>query len=278
MIPFTEARAEDEVGEKAKTLAYLLKSGFPVPGGFMIPAHAFESVIQRDQDPNRWVLPALLRQEIEAAYNRYVKPPVAVRSSCSTEDLESASFAGQFETIINVTFVNLMEAIMRCLLSVYQGHAQSYLVNRFPAGGQAPAMSIIVQDFVNADVAGVVFSKNPLTGNEDEMIVNSSFGLGEAVVSGLVTPDVFILSKPERAILRRQLGDKACKTIPDRDGTRIVETGPEEKSMTSLSDEQLYELRNMTMAVESLLGRPVDLEFAYRQGKLYILQARKITV
>ncbi|WP_231571475.1 PEP/pyruvate-binding domain-containing protein [Gordoniibacillus kamchatkensis] len=277
MIPFTDARTEDEIGGKAKNLALLFQSRFPVPKGFVIPAQTFEHAVQSDQDPYGWVFPEYMRQEIEAAYKKYVQPPVVVRSSCSIEDLESASFAGQYETILNVHFVNLLESIKRCWLSVYQGHAQSYLTQRGSAGGQAPAMSVIVQEFVHADVAGVAFSKNPITGNDDEIIINANFGLGEAVVSGLVTPDVFALSKQRNAIVARDLGDKDCKTILDRYGTRIAETTSQEQSSFSLNDEQLHELRAMIMGIETLFGYPVDVEFAYRHGKLHILQARNIT-
>lgn len=277
IIPFSEAQDEDAIGGKAKNLVLLLQSQFPVPKGFIITSHAFELVSQKNLDSDEWFFPELMRQEIEEAYKKYVTPPVVVRSSCSTEDLESASFAGQYETILTITPVNLLDSIKRCWLSVYQEHAQSYLSQRFPAGDQAPAMSIIVQELVDADVAGVIFSKNPMTGNEDEVVINSSFGLGEAVVSGIVTPDFYILSKQGSVIFKRELGEKECKIVLDQDGTRIAETTPEEKLSFSLRDEQMHELLKVTMAIETLFGHPVDIEFAYRQGKLYILQARQIT-
>ncbi|MFC5468282.1 PEP/pyruvate-binding domain-containing protein [Cohnella suwonensis] len=277
MIPFSGAQADDAIGGKAQNLALLFQSRFPVPKGFIIAAHAFERVLQSNQDPDSWVFPETLRNEIMAAYQTFVTPPVVVRSSCSAEDMESASFAGQYESILHVTSDNLLESIKRCRLSVNKDHARFYLTHRFLAGGRAPAMSVIVQEFVDADVSGVIFSKNPITGNDDEIVINSSFGLGEAVVSGLVTPDLFILPKQGAAAQRKELGDKEHKTLLGPNGTRLVDTTAEEKSSFSLQNEQLHELKNATLAIEKLFGHPIDLEFAYRQGKLYILQARPIS-
>jgi len=276
VIPFSEIQAGDVVGGKAKNLARLYQSHFPVPKGFVITTDAFELIIQGNQNSNLWVFPALLRQEIEAAYKAYVQPPVAVRSSCSAEDLGQSSFAGQYESILNVTSLNLLESIKRCLLSVYEGHTQSYLTQRFSAV-ETPAMSVIVQELVDADIAGVVFSKNPITGSEDKIVINASFGLGEAIVSGLVTPDFYVLPKQGPTFITRELGEKECKTVLDQHGTRLTETTAEEKSSFSLRDEQLHELKEVAMAIETLFGHPVDLEFAYRRGKLHILQARPIT-
>lgn len=278
VIPLQETKDKDAIGVKAYNLSLLFRSRFPVPGGFVIAAEAFDLDTHGKQDPDSWEFPASLRQEIEEAYRTYVHPPVAVRSSCSAEDLRSASFAGQYDSILNVTSANLLESIKRCRLSVYKDHAQSYLGERLTASVRTPAMSIIVQELVEADVSGVVFSQNPVTGNEDEMIVNASFGMGEAVVSGCVTPDFFVISKQEPSSVMKELGDKTCKTVLESFGTRLIETTADEKSSFCLRDEQLYELKNMVLAVQDLLGHPVDVEFAYRQGKLYLLQARPITI
>lgn len=277
VISFSEMRAEDAIGSKAKNLGLLFQSQFPVPPGFIVTASALKLVMQGDQDPDSWHFPESLRQEIEASYRKYVAAPAVVRSSCSVEDTESASFAGQYESIVHVTSVHLLESIMRCLRSVDRDHARSYLTQRFAAGESAPAMSVIVQELIDADAAGVVFSKNPITGNEDEIVINASFGLGEAVVSGLVTPDLFIVPKQGAAMLAMELGEKECKTVLGHNGTSLVETTAEERSSFSLREEQLHELKNKTLAIETLLGHPVDVEFAYRQGNLYILQARRIT-
>jgi pyruvate,water dikinase len=277
VILFSDTKAEDAVGTKAKNIALLLQAGFPVPNGFIITAEAFKLANRGEWDPDPFVFPEPLRREIEEAFRQYVAPPAVVRSSCSAEDLESASFAGQYESILNVTSSDLLEAIKRCSLSVYKDRAQTYMTQRLNAADEEPAMSVIVQELIDAEAAGVIFSRNPITGNEDEIIINSNFGLGETVVTGLATPDFFILSKRGNTVLRKELGEKVCKAVLDRMGTRIIETTLQEQSSYSLQDEQLHELRGMTVAIETLLGHPVDLEFAYRQGKLYILQARRIT-
>lgn len=276
VIPFSEIQDQDAAGGKARTLALLLQADFPVPPGFIITAEAFEPAMQGNEDPESWVFPESLRQEIETAYATYVAPPVVVRSSCSLEDMKSASYAGLYESVLPVTSDNLLDSIKRCWLSVYKDHARAYQ-RKFSKPDEAPAMSIIVQELVDADAAGVVFSQNPISGSEDEIVINASFGLGEAVVSGLVTPDLFILAKQDTTVLTRELGEKECKTVLDGDGTHLVETTAEQKSSFSLTVGQLQELKSITLAIETLLGCAVDLEFAYRQGTLYIVQARPIT-
>ncbi|RKN81973.1 PEP/pyruvate-binding domain-containing protein [Paenibacillus ginsengarvi] len=277
IISLSDASAEDAVGSKAYTLALLLQSHFPVPKGFVIAAQAFQRAVQHDPDPALRMFPEALCHAIMEAYRTFVTPPVVVRSSCSAEDSKSASFAGQYETILHVTEDNLLESIQRCWLSCNQDHVRTYMAQRYSAGRQTAALSVIVQELIDADGAGVLFSKNPVTGNEDEVVINSSFGLGEAVASGLVTPDFHILSKRRKEIVARELGDKTSKVILGGSGTRVVETTPAEQTDYSLRDEQLHELLGMAIAIETCLGYPVDIEFAYRSGQLYILQARRIS-
>lgn len=278
LIPFSEVQENDDIGAKAKNLGLLFQSHFPVPQGFVVAADALALAVQDAQCPDCRDFPPSLRQEIEEAYIHYIIPPAVVRSSCTAEDLSSASFAGQYRTILNVTSANLLESIRQCRLSTHKDHARSYLEHRFSADVRAPAMSVIVQEFVDADVSGVVFGQNPITGSQDEVLINSSFGLGDAVVSGYVTPDFFILAKHAPLTYTKKLGDKTCKTVPYPGGTHLVETTAYEKSSFSLRDEQLVELKNITLAVEERFGHPVDLEFAYRKGNLYLLQVRPITL
>jgi len=277
ILPLSEDLSEAAVGTKAYTLALLLRSHFPVPKGFIIAAQAFQPRIQHDMNSAMWIFSKSLRYEIMGAYLTFVTPPVVVRSSGAVEDSGAASFAGQYETILHATADNLLESVQRCWLSAAREHPLTYMSQRYPAGEQSPAMSVIVQELIAADRAGVIFSKNPMSGNEDEVVINSSFGLGKAVVSGLITPDQYILSKRRKSILSKELGDKTRKWIVDRSGTRGVETALSERTEYSLQDGQLLELLDLTMSVESLLGYSVDLEFAYRNGKLYILQARRIS-
>ena len=273
MITLSEAAAENAVGMKASNLALLIRAGFPVPPGFILTADATDG---DNRSLEQWVSDARFRQEAAAAFEQ-IAPPAVVRSSCAAEDLKEASFAGQYETVLNVTAQNLWESILRCLASKNDRHVQSYLTQRLGAVAREQAISIIVQELIDADAAGVIFSHNPVTGNRDEIMINASFGLGVAVVSGLVTPDLFIVSRQTGAIVQKELGHKDSKVVLDREGTRIVETTRETRERFSIRDEQLNELVRMTIAIETLLGYPVDLEFAYRQGKLYILQARPIT-
>ncbi|MDF2962079.1 MAG: PEP/pyruvate binding domain protein [Paenibacillus sp.] len=168
-------------------------------------------------------VPDEVRSEVVAAYEQLQgaekRVAVAVRSSSSAEDLEEASFAGQYETILNVTDLpHLLESLKRCWASLFSARVRGYArqknigvnTNGFPMG-------VLVQQMVQADVSGVIFSMNPVTKNRDEMIINASYGLGEAIVSGLVTPDAYYVGKTDRRV-RKELGLKEMKGYRCRGG------------------------------------------------------------
>ncbi len=259
----------DLVGGKAANLARLAAT-YQVPPGFVVT--------------NPLVNPAALL----AAYHELgarlgeAEPSVAVRSSAVDEDGADASFAGQHETYLNVTGAEAVAAaIARCWRSAHAERALDYR-RRNGLSTQQIRLAVLVQALVPADVAGVVFSANPINRRRNEAVVTASWGLGESVVGGTVTPDTFVvktdrtLRQTER-ILSRQIADKQWMTIATPDGTQEVKVPSMLRALPSLSDEETLAMAQLALDLQATMGYPVDIECAYAGGKLYLLQCRPIT-
>lgn len=289
-LSFEEATdREKRIGGKAMNLVKMKKHDLPVPDGFIVTIESLfhslrESGLSTDdardmeEKMKSLVLPEALANELKVAFEKLMKvyPAVAVRSSASSEDLEDASFAGQYESYLNVTsFEDLLDKIKDCWRSMFAPQVRHYAKNmNMPEVDWS--MGVVVQGLVHSDVSGVVFSANPLTESTNEMVINASFGLGEAVVSGIVTPDLFIVNKDSLEI-KKELGLKEIKIIPDGAGTKEIETTEEEQSRFCLSDAQVKQIAEMTKKVEDIYNAPIDLEFGLQGNELFVLQVRPIT-
>jgi pyruvate,water dikinase len=214
-------------------------------------------------------LPEASEEAVLAAY-RQLGGVVAVRSSAAAEDGAANSFAGQAETFLGVEGEQaLLDALARCRSSLGSSRAAAYRAQQGTEGG---AMSVVVQALVEAEVAGVLFTRDPL-GDAGHMLVEASWGLGEAVVSGKVTPDRFRLDHASGRLLSSQVGDKAVQV--SRQGESAVP--PEKRSAPSLTAEQLGELAALGRKVEAYFGGARDIEWAWAGGRFWLLQARPIT-
>ena len=234
----------------------MLRAGLPVPGGFVVTTAAYRAFVaaagltplieaqwqaidpavaasfERASAQIRQAfaaapLPDELAAPILAAYAALgMDTPVAVRSSATAEDLPDASFAGQQDTYLNITGdMALLDAVRRCWGSLWTARAMAYRHRQ----GIAPAevsLAVVVQEMAPADAAGVMFTVNPVTGATDEMVINATWGLGEALVSGRVTPDTIIASKDDGRIMDLALGDKAVMTATVAGGTEEVAVEP----------------------------------------------------
>jgi hypothetical protein len=199
----------------------------------------------------------------------------AVRCSAPDEDSATASFAGLYETELGVSAAGIEEAIRRCFAA-----SLDYRVFEYKAAhGMDPdclSMALIVQLQIDSEVAGVGFSINPLTNDFDESAIDANWGLGESVVSGMVTPDRYVLDKSNGAVIERQLGAKQTSvTLSAATGT--TSGSHLRRTEYCLNDGQLLELNSVICQLETLYGHPVDMEWAYANGELFILQARPIT-
>ncbi|HAL42548.1 MAG TPA: hypothetical protein DCP57_08895, partial [Gammaproteobacteria bacterium] len=207
-------------------------------------------------------------------------PAVAVRSSANAEDLPGLSFAGQQETYLNVRGADeVSDAVKRCWASLWTAQAISYRhQNGIPQ--DSVAMAVVVQVMVPSQVSGILFTANPTTGERSEMIINASFGLGEAVVSGQVTPDTYIMDKASGEVREQIIGPKQQKIVSDAEqGVRLEDVAESDRALSSLSGERLAELLAAAKKIENLFdGLPQDIEWAYgTDGALALLQSRPIT-
>lgn len=283
-----------QVGSKALHLAHIIHEGVTVPDGFILKAAALDRFIKANhlqdhlgkedfaQSIMTSPIPSEVEVEIISSYERlkeqsgYEELAVAVRSSSSAEDLEDASFAGQYDTILNVrNHDQLLAAVKKCWASLFSDHVREYVTKKNISLESFP-MGILIQQMVYADVSGVIFSVNPITKDQDEVIINASYGLGEAIVSGIVTPDTYIVHK-EKKTITKDLGLKEVKVIPMGMETVEVETTAEESESFCLNDDQVLTLESLTVTLEKFYQFPVDVEFAIKKGRPYILQSRPIT-
>ena len=260
------------VGGKAANLSRLARLYHRVPDGFCIPVTVMDQVHPLD-----------LRDEIIASISDLMAchslPDfiAAVRSSAVDEDGATASFAGQHETYLNIVGADeILQAIIRCWESARSERALEYRRQQ-GLSVKHPQLAVLVQQLIASDVSAVVFSANPVTGNRDEVLINASWGLGESIVGGTVTPDTFAVRKSDMQITQRMIADKQLMTISAPKGTHEVEVPHFLRNEASLNDEQVIEMAKLATTLETTMEHPVDIECAYSSGDLYLLQCRPIT-
>lgn len=270
------------VGPKAAHLA-VLASVASVPEGFCLTVEAHRTAAGTS------VVPADLAAAVAEAYGRLVgtgaasapaasATAVAVRSSAVDEDGGGASFAGQHDTFLNVgSLDDVIAAIGRTWGSLHSEGARAYRRRLGVAGVDDASLAVLVQRMVPADAAGVAFSLDPVTGATDRIVVSASWGLGESVVGGTVTPDAWTLDKATLETLEERLGSKERMTIACDGGTREVAVPTFLRSRRSLEPDELRALATTVRDLEAHLGWPVDVEFAVADGRLHVLQCRPVT-
>lgn len=303
-FPGAVRTARTEVGGKAASLIRMAEAGLPVPSGAVLTTTFFAPWFDAIKASTSWTrlteatseewaprcsalqehvqslpltatqhdaLDALLRDL--AVTNDEAR--FAVRSSSPEEDLASASFAGGYETRLGVRPEDLESAVRHCFASSLDVRVLTYK-KEHGLDIWSPRIAVIVQRQIDSDIAGVAFSVNPVTNDYDEAVIDANWGLGTSVVEGRVSPDHFVVDKVERQVVEETRGAKQVAEWLDADaGT--VERKPDRSADRTLTDAQLRELTDVTCRVEELFDAPIDSEWAYAEGKLYVLQARPIT-
>lgn len=305
-----EIRKEDiaAVGGKGASLGEMSAIGLPVPRAFVVTSHAFrrfliESGIEKtlfaglanldvedsgelEKAANRAKelvmkarVPASLKQRVKEAYQQMDggRMVVAVRSSATAEDLPDASFAGQQETFLNIKGEkNLLLAMQKCWASLYGARAIYYRAKQ-GFDHQSVNIAVVVQHLVNAEKAGVMFTSHPVTG-EALSIIEGSWGLGEAVVSGSVSPDKYVFDQRSEKVIDQLIANKRYQIISDGDhGTKTVEVTRDQQDAPLLSDAEVRKLATFGRIAETHYGVPQDIEWAIVGDDLFILQSRPIT-
>jgi phosphohistidine swiveling domain-containing protein len=255
------------VGGKGNSLAAMHDAKLPVPPGFVITTEAYRKL-------HGYALPEIIINEFTAAFDVLGVQRVAVRSSAVAEDAAGSSWAGQFETVLNVTRSELAKAIQTCWDSASGEIVASYARDNH-VSEEDLALGVVVQAMIDSEIAGVAFTKNPVTGNHDEIMIEACFGLGELLVQGLVTPDNFILQrqplKPKSSTHYEQSTYLVC-----RNG-QTVEAAVADPDAAKLNAQQVVTLAKLALKVEDFFGVPQDIEWALKDGKFFLVQSRPIT-
>ncbi|MCL4560973.1 MAG: PEP-utilizing enzyme [Chloroflexi bacterium] len=293
-------------GGKGANLARLVRAGFPVPGGFIINTQAYRTYAEANglekrilaalphelpenpgslleeisSDIREWFasgqMPLPLAAELRSAYAELANAPVAVRSSATAEDLPGMSFAGQQDTYLNVVGESsLLEAVVNCWSSLWTARAIGYRFRNEVPHAEA-ALAVVVQRMVQSRASGVLFTANPLTGLRSETVIDATLGLGEALVSGQVEPDHYVVDPQAGQIVSRALGAKA-RMIQGLAGGGTTVTEQNVQAIQALPDAQILMLSRLGQQAAALFASPQDIEWAWDGETLFLLQSRPIT-
>jgi pyruvate,water dikinase len=310
VVPFSALSSRDlaSVGGKGANLGEMTQAGFPVPGGFCVTTRAFQEFLAGAGDTTRLfsrlsavtpentdevrhvgeVVRSHLRQApmpegvagaIEAAWRGAgTEHAYAVRSSATAEDLPDASFAGQQDTYLNIRGREaLLEKVRECWVSLFTDRAITYRA-RNGFDHRRVLLSVVVQRMVSPESSGILFTADPIDGRRHIVSIDAGFGLGEALVSGLVSADLFKVDKRTGAIVEKRIARKSLAILPlPGGGTRQEALPPERQTAPSLSDEQVGALASLGVRVEAHYRRPQDIEWCLENGRLYVVQSRPIT-
>jgi phosphohistidine swiveling domain-containing protein len=295
------------VGGKGANLGELTKLGVFVPEGFCITVHAYNDFIKNVEDEIYGLvksikineqsdlrlkaqnireillkneIPGIITKEIREAYMQLagnLNSPIAVRSSATAEDMPLTSFAGQHETFLNVVGVEpFLHKVKECWASLWTLRAINYRV-KHGFDHLKVDMCIVVQKMVFPSVSGVMFTYNSVKSSSDEIVIESTFGLGEGLVAGIVMPDIFIIDKHDLKIKEKNIAEKEMMIIPSRNGTAQTQVSKEKRSVPSLTDEKILELTGIGLKIEQHYKTPQDIEWCFSTDRYYILQSRPVT-
>ncbi len=261
VLPLSEANDLADVGGKALALGKLINAGFSIPDGFVI------TTVVQEMNPT-------LEEEVLAAFDALRVKHVAVRSSAAAEDGRNAAWAGQFDTYLNVPRGELIEKIKLCWSSRDSERVRSYALHHQVEVGR---VAIIVQEMVQSEVSGIAFSVNPITQDDQEVVIEAGLGLGEAFVSGQLTPDTYIAGKDANNIIDKRVSTQIKKLVQDDEGNNSWRPVGIEGQHQKLSDDHIKKLASIITKLEANFGYPVDVEWGWADRMFYILQCRPIT-
>lgn len=293
-------------GGKGASLGEMIRAGIPVPPGFVVLSSAFEKFLE-ETDLNIEIdsilhsvnhkeihtienasekihslilgteMPKDIADEIQQSFQKLNANYVAVRSSATAEDSARAAWAGQLESYLNTTKENLLENIKKCWASLFTPRAIFYRFEK-DLHKQKISVAVCVQKMVESKKSGIVFSVHPVTQDRNQLIIEAGFGLGEAIVSGQITPDSYVVEKQPRRIIDKNIQTQSRGLYRAEKGGNEWHDIPKAQGGTQvLSDKEIEELSEIILRIENHYGFPVDIEWAYEKEKFYIVQSRPIT-
>jgi pyruvate,water dikinase len=306
--PFSKIGKKDAAiaGGKGASLGEMTQAGLKVPPGFVILAGAFDRFLEETdltqeleaqlkkvnyKDVNSVdgassriraliasaKMPADLAKDITQEFKKLKSPFVAVRSSATAEDSSAASWAGELETYLNTTDKTLLDNVKKCWSSLFTPRAIFYRHEKKMLKTKV-SVAVVVQKMVDSEISGIAFTVHPVTQDKNQMIIEAGYGLGEAIVSGSVTPDSYVLEKKELSLIDINIAEQERKIVKGASGgIKWVPVLKSVQEKQKLSGKQIIELAKICLAIEKHYKFPCDIEWAQEKGKFYITQSRPIT-
>ena len=296
----------DIAGGKGASLGEMTQAGIPVPPGFVVLTDAFERFLEEThldqqiqaqldtvqhqevesvEDASKAIrslimeaaMPQDIADDIAGSFKTLDAAYVAVRSSATAEDGATASWAGELDSFLNTTGDQLLNNVQRCWASLFTPRAIFYRIEKGFDKGKV-SVAVVVQKMVNSDISGIAFSVHPVTEDPDKMIIEAGYGLGEAIVSGAVTPDNYVVSKQGFSIVDTYLSQQERKIIKlQGGGSEWIEVPTDKQELQKLPHDKIIELAKLVVKIEQHYGFPCDIEWAMENDSLYIVQSRPIT-
>ena len=295
-------------GGKGVSLARMKNSNLPVPAGFHLTTQAYRQFVSENgmqpqilhiletvdeahpktlESASQTIselfaaapIPVDVSEAIKQAYAALsdVSATVAVRSSATAEDLPDASFAGQQETFLNICGEeNLLDAVKKCWASLWTARAIVYRIKN-KIDQSTVALAVVVQEMIDAETSGILFTANPINSQRDEVVINAGWGLGEAIVGGLVSPDTIVADKVTGKVKSYEVAEKTVITVRTEKGTNEEPLNDARRSSKVMNEAQVSELVEIARRIEELYSTPQDIEWCYAEGRFYIVQSRPIT-
>lgn len=293
-------------GGKGASLGEMMQAGISIPPGFVILSTVFEKFLEETdlnieidsvlhsvnhkemhtiENVSEKIKALILREEISRDITKEIKKIfknlnskfVAVRSSATAEDSVSAAWAGQLESYLNTTEENLIENVKKCWASLFTPRAIFYRFEK-DLHKQKISVAVVVQKMIESEKSGIAFSVHPVTQDKNQLIIEAGLGLGEAIVSGKITPDSYVVEKQPRRIIDKNVQTQSRELYRAKNGgNEWRDISKEQGEKQVLSDKEILELSEIVLRIENHYGFPVDIEWAYENEKFYIVQSRPIT-
>jgi len=295
----------DIAGGKGASLGEMAQNKFPIPPGFVVLASAFDKFLE-ETDLNVEIeaaikeirhddvhsveevsdkikdmimdekMPEDIEKEIMANFKKLGAKFVAVRSSATAEDSSVASWAGELESYLNTIEKNLLETVKKCWASLFTPRA---IVYRFEKNlqDQKVSVAVVIQKMIQSEVSGICFTVHPVTTDKTQMIIESGWGLGEAIVGGMITPDTVVLDKRDLSIMDINISEQRMMITRTPKGTKEVVVPKEKQEKQKLDGKKLIDLAKICLEIEKHYKKPQDIEWAVEKNKIYITQSRPIT-
>ena len=292
-------------GGKGASLGEMTNAGIPVPTGFVILSSVFDYFINQNLlndkigeilnkidihntdsvDNASEIIQGLIMKlplqkdyeyEILKKFRELNLKNVAVRSSATAEDSLDISWAGELESYLNITEKSLLDSVKKCWASLFTPRAIIY--SKEKGNFEKNSVAVVVQEMINPEISGVCFTQNPVTKNKNQIVIEAGYGIGEAIVKGMITPDRYLIKKDELIIEDVNIGFQKIVIRQSKEGTKKTKLENEKQYKQKLNGRQMIELSTLCKKIEKIYKRPQDIEWTFENNKFNIVQSRPITV